>query len=188
MKAIFGLNDVTLIDEDGSPAGKKEFILWNAPLVDPDDRGAGRTSTISETSKLLVFLINLGIRTIAFCKIRKLCDILLRSVRAELRAQQLEHLSDKVMSYRGGYTAQDRRKIEQAMFNGDLLGIIATSALELGVDIGTLDAVLIVGFPYTIAAMVPSLLVGINSSANKVVAQDDGKRIHLQFTLQTHSQ
>jgi len=138
MKAVFGLDDVTLTDEDGSPAGKKEFLCWNCPLVDPMDRGSGRLSTISETSRLLVFLIKRGIRTIAFCKVRKICDVLLRAVRAELRQQQLEDLSGKVMSYRGGYTAQDRRKIEHAMFNGDLLGIIATTALELGVDIGSL--------------------------------------------------
>jgi len=138
MKAVFGLDDVTLTDEDGSPAGKKEFLCWNCPLVDPMDRGSGRLSTISETSRLLVFLIRRGIRTIAFCKVRKICDVLLRAVRTDLRQQQLEDLSSKVMSYRGGYTAQDRRKIEHAMFNGDLLGIIATTALELGVDIGSL--------------------------------------------------
>jgi DEAD/DEAH box helicase domain-containing protein len=138
MKAVFGLDHVTLTDEDGSPAGRKEFLCWNCPLVDPVDRGSGRLSTISETSRLLVFLIKRGVRTIAFCKVRKICDVLLRAVRAELRQQQLEDLSGKVMSYRGGYTAQDRRKIENAMFNGDLLGIIATTALELGVDIGSL--------------------------------------------------
>lgn len=138
MKAIFGLEDVSLTDEDGSPAGRKEFLCWNCPLVDPGDRGSTRVSTISETSRLLVFLVKKGVRTIAFCKVRKVCDILLRAVRAELRQQKLEDFTDKVMSYRGGYTAQDRRKIEQAMFNGDLLGIIATNALELGVDIGSL--------------------------------------------------
>jgi DEAD/DEAH box helicase domain-containing protein len=138
MKAIFGLEEVSLIDRDASPSGKKEFLCWNCPLVDPDDPGSGRLSTISETSRLLVFLIKQGVRTIAFCKARKPCDVLLRAVRAELRQQRLDDLTNKVMNYRGGYTAQDRRKIEQAMFNGDLLGIIATNALELGIDIGSL--------------------------------------------------
>jgi DEAD/DEAH box helicase domain-containing protein len=138
MQTIFGLTDVSLTDEDGSPAGQKEFLCWNCPLVDPDDRGSGRHSTINETAKLLVFIMQRGVRTIAFCKVRKMCDVLLRAVRGELRQQKLEELSGKVMSYRGGYTAQDRRKIEQAMFNGELLGIIATTALELGVDIGSL--------------------------------------------------
>ena len=139
MKAIFGLDNVSLIDRDGSPAGRKEFLCWNCPLIDPIDRGSGRLSIISETSRLLVFLIKQGVRTIAFCKARKVCDILLRAVRTELRQQKLDDFTTKVMSYRGGYTAQDRRKIEQAMFNGDLLGIVATTALELGVDIGSLS-------------------------------------------------
>ena len=138
MKAIFGLDDISLTDKDGSPTGRKEFLCWNCPFVDPIDRGSGRVSTISETSRLLVFLIKQGVRTIAFCKVRRLCDILLRAVRAELRQQKLDDFTTKVMSYRGGYTAQDRRKIEQAMFNGNLSGIIATNALELGVDIGSL--------------------------------------------------
>lgn len=138
MKAIFGLEEVSLIDKDGSPSGMKEFLCWNCPLVDQSDPGSGRLSIISETSRLLVFLIRQRVRTIAFCKVRKTCDVLLRAVRAELRQQGLDGLTTKVMSYRGGYTAQDRRKIEQAMFNGDLLGIIATNALELGIDIGSL--------------------------------------------------
>jgi DEAD/DEAH box helicase domain-containing protein len=167
MKAIFGLDNVRLVEDDGSPTGRKEFLCWNCPLVDSLDPGSGRVGTISETSRLLVTLIRRGVRTIAFCKVRKICDLLLRAVRGELRFQQLEELTNKVMSYRGGYTAQDRRQIEQAMFNGDLLGIVATNALELGVDIGSLgmslavlfidsDAVLIVGFPYTISALVRS--------------------------------
>ena len=138
MTAIFGLDHVSLTDQDGSPSGRKEFLCWNCPLVDPSDRGSGRLSAISETSRLLVFLMKRGVRTIAFCKVRKVCDLLLRAVRAELRLQRLEDLTTKVMSYRGGYTAPDRRKIEQSMFNGDLLGIIATTALELGIDIGSL--------------------------------------------------
>jgi len=138
METIFALDNVSLTDKDGSPAGKKEFLCWNCPLIDPIDRGSGRLSTLSETSRLLVFLIQRGVRCIAFCKVRKICDVLLRAVRAELKFQNLEELSAKVMSYRGGYTSQDRRKIEQSMFNGDLLGIIATTALELGVDIGSL--------------------------------------------------
>jgi DEAD/DEAH box helicase domain-containing protein len=140
MKAIFGLDDVSLTDEDGSPTGKKEFLCWNCPLIDPSDRGSGRLSPINETSRMLVYLIKRGVRTIVFCKVRKLCDILLRAVRTELRHQNLEEFTTRVMSYRGGYTAQDRRKIEEAMFNGDLLGIIATTALELGVDIGSLGS------------------------------------------------
>ena len=140
METIFGLDNVSLVDEDGSPAGRKHFVCWNCPFVDPLDPGSGRVSAVSETSKIFVFLMSRGVRTIAFCKVRKMCDILLRAIRAELRQQGLDNFVAKVMSYRGGYIAQERRKIEQAMFSGDLLGIIATTALELGVDIGTLGS------------------------------------------------
>jgi DEAD/DEAH box helicase domain-containing protein len=121
-----------------------------------------------------------------------MCDVLLRAIRTELRQQGLDNLTMKVMSYRGGYVAQDRRKIEHSMFDGDLLGIVATTALELGVDIGSLgilpsqkvltelDAVLIVGFPYTMSAFVtpPALLIVLTRSASRAGELDDEKRIH----------
>jgi DEAD/DEAH box helicase domain-containing protein len=143
MIAIFGLEDVSLVHEDGSPTGRKEFLCWNPPLIDPSDPRSGRVTAINESCRLLVYLIRRGVRTIAFCKVRKTCDVLLRAVRSELRREGADELSAKVMSYRGGYTAQDRRKIEQGMFSGDLLGIIATTALELGIDIGSLGITLL---------------------------------------------
>lgn len=75
----------------------------------------------------------------------------MKSVQLDLDSRGLINLKSKVMSYRGGYTISDRRKIERNMFSGELMGIVATNALELGIDIGGLDAVLIVGFPFTIA-------------------------------------
>ncbi|CCG80947.1 putative DEAD/DEAH box helicase [Taphrina deformans PYCC 5710] len=153
MKTIFGVKDVKLTDVDGSPNGRKEFICWNPPYVDPTDPGSGRVSTIREASKILIFLMLQGVRTIAFCKVRKACEVFVKQVRQDLEAMDRKDLMDRVMSYRGGYTPQDRRRIEQEMFKGSLLGIIATNALELGVDIGSLDAVLTIGFPYTISAL-----------------------------------
>lgn len=153
MKTIFGVDDVKLTDDDGSPNGRKEFICWNPPYVDDLDPASGRVSTIREASKMLIFLMLRGIRTIAFCKVRKACEVFVKQVRQDLEAADRLDLIDRVMSYRGGYTPQDRRKIEQEMFKGTLLGIIATNALELGVDIGSLDAVLMIGFPYSISAL-----------------------------------
>jgi DEAD/DEAH box helicase domain-containing protein len=153
MKTIFGVQDVALTDQDGSPNGRKEFVCWNPPYVDALDPGSGRVSAVREASKILIHLMMRNVRTIAFCKVRKACEVFVKQVRQDLQAIDRQDLMDRVMSYRGGYTAQDRRKIEHEMFNGNLLGIIATNALELGVDIGSLDAVLMIGFPYSISAL-----------------------------------
>lgn len=153
MRTIFGVKEVKLISEDGSPNGPKEFLCWNPPYVDQQDPSSGRVSTIREASKLLIYLMCRGVRTIAFCKVRRACEVFVKQVRQDLEILDRKDLMERVMSYRGGYTPQDRRRIEQEMFKGSLLGIIATNALELGVDIGSLDAVLIIGFPYSISAM-----------------------------------
>jgi DEAD/DEAH box helicase domain-containing protein len=151
MKTIFGIDDLRLTDFDGSPSGRKEFLCWNSPYKDPDDPGAGRVGGITETARLFVQLILRGVRAIAFCRVRNQCEVLLNATRAELLRLERSEVLARVMGYRGGYSAQDRRRIEKDMFDGKLLGIIATTALELGIDIGSLDAVLICGFPYTIA-------------------------------------
>ncbi|OZJ06860.1 hypothetical protein BZG36_00217 [Bifiguratus adelaidae] len=153
MRQIFGLEDVALTSIDGSPCGQKQFILWNPPHVDERDTSQGRRGTIGEAAKLLEFLISKGIRTIAFCKVRKTCEVLMKQMRVNLQKGQNAHLLRTVMSYRAGYTPEDRRQIEKRMFAGDLLAIIATNALELGIDIGSLDAVLMVGMPWSISAM-----------------------------------
>ncbi|KAL9042253.1 MAG: hypothetical protein Q9214_003838 [Letrouitia sp. 1 TL-2023] len=151
MKTIFGVDTVKLTDFDGSPSGRKEFLCWNTPFKDPKDPSSGRGDSMAESAKLFCQLILRGIRVIAFCRIRKQCEILITAVRHEAARLERPDLAACVMGYRGGYAPQDRRKIEKEMFEGKLMGIIATNALELGVDIGSLDAVVTVGFPYTIA-------------------------------------
>jgi len=151
MRTIFGVDKVKLTDFDGSPSGRKEFVCWNTPFKDPGDPTSGRGDTFAETARLICQLILRGVRTIAFCRVRKQCEVLLGAVRAEFNTLERPECGALVMGYRGGYSAQDRRKIESEMFAGRLMGIIATTALELGVDIGSLDAVVTMGFPYTIA-------------------------------------
>ena len=151
MKTIFGIDKVKLTDFDGSPSGRKEFLCWNTPFKDPADPTSGRGDTFAETARLFCQLILRGVRVIAFCRVRKQCEILIGAVKAEFIALERPEVVGRVMGYRGGYSPQDRRRIEKEMFEGKLMGIIATTALELGVDIGSLDAVLTVGFPYTIA-------------------------------------
>ncbi|KAL8935716.1 MAG: hypothetical protein Q9211_004548, partial [Gyalolechia sp. 1 TL-2023] len=151
MRTIFGVENIRLTDFDGSPSGRKEFLCWNTPFKDPADPSSGRGDTMAETARLFCQLILRGVRVIAFCRVRKQCEVLITAVRNEAAALERLDLANRVMGYRGGYSPQDRRKIEKEMFEGKLMGIIATSALELGVDIGSLDAVITVGFPYTIA-------------------------------------
>ncbi|KAH9869050.1 hypothetical protein J1614_008127 [Plenodomus biglobosus] len=151
MKTIFGVDDVRLTDFDGSPSGRKEFLCWNTPFKDPGDPTSGRGDCMAETAKLFCQLMLRGVRSIAFCRVRKACEALLAAIKNELTNLERTEVIPRVMSYRGGYTPQDRREIEREMFDGKLCGIVATSALELGVDIGSLDAVVTVGFPYTIA-------------------------------------
>ncbi len=150
-KTIFGVEDVKLSDFDGSPSGRKEFLCWNTPFKDPADPSSGRGDTMAEGARLLCALILRGVRVIAFCRVRKSCEALVGAVKTHLEELGRGEVVNRVQGYRGGYTPQDRRRIEAEMFQGKLMGIIATTALELGVDIGSLDAVITVSFPYSIA-------------------------------------
>jgi DEAD/DEAH box helicase domain-containing protein len=150
-KTIFGIENVRMTDFDGSPSGRKEFLCWNTPFKDSGDPASGRGDTMAESARLFCQLILRGVRVIAFCRIRQGCEVLVGAVKQELATLERPECMARVMGYRGGYTPQDRRRIESEMFEGKLMGIIATTALELGVDIGTLDAVITVGFPYSIS-------------------------------------
>ncbi|KAH7376189.1 hypothetical protein B0T11DRAFT_17886 [Plectosphaerella cucumerina] len=150
-KTIFGIDDVRLIDFDGSPSGRKEFICWNTPYRDPGDPASGRGDAMLECARLFCQLVLRGVRIIAFCRVRDQCERLVNAIKYEFEAMGRAECSGRVMGYRGGYTPQDRRRIESEMFEGKLLGIVATTALELGIDIGSLDCVLTWGFPYTIS-------------------------------------
>ncbi|KAI8139448.1 P-loop containing nucleoside triphosphate hydrolase protein [Fennellomyces sp. T-0311] len=153
MKLVFGVDNIKLVDEDGAPCGRKEFIVWNPPLLNPVDPEAGRRGAVAEGAQMFEYLISNNIRTIAFCKIRKTCEMLMKQLRESLEKQQKLGILKRVMSYRGGYMPHERRRIERQMFSGELLGVVATNALELGVDIGSLDAVLMVGMPWSVSAM-----------------------------------
>ena len=155
MQEICGVESETIrvVSNDGSPAGQKHWVVWNSSYVSPEVPESGRVHPIQEATRLLVELTLRGVRTIAFCRVRRSCELLMKSVRNELAERNLDGENGhgpNIMAYRGGYSASDRRLIEHEMFSGRLTGIIATNALELGIDIGALDAVLIVGFPFSI--------------------------------------
>ncbi len=137
-----------VIDNDGSPKGERTVVFWNPPEIGEGDR----RSPNSEVTDLFSALVSAGIRNIIFTRARITAELVLRYARQEL-ANVSAHLKRKIESYRGGYTPEERREIEQRLFNGDLLGVAATNALELGVDIGGLDAVVMNGYPGTTSSL-----------------------------------
>lgn len=140
--------DARVIDQDSSPAGQKYFVFWNPPFL---GKNGERRSANMEAVGLFTKLVERGVRTIVFTLARKSAELILRYAKQTLE----EHNSpaaDKIMSYRAGYRPEERREIERRLFKGDLLGVTSTTALELGIDVGNLDASIITGYPGTIAS------------------------------------
>jgi DEAD/DEAH box helicase domain-containing protein len=144
--ALCGL-EVTPVTDDGSPRGERLFALWNPPVI--DGRAGVRASANAETASLLAELVGGEYRAIAFCRSRKGTEL----VAADTSRRVPSALAPMVRPYRGGYLAEERRAIEAELFAGRLRGVVATSALELGIDIGNLDACVLDGFPGTIASL-----------------------------------
>jgi DEAD/DEAH box helicase domain-containing protein len=140
---------VTVVDQDGSPRGPREFALWNPPVV---DGCGGRRSATSEASLLLAELVKAGIRNITFTKSRRSAEVVYLHARDTLERQAPEAVP-LIAPYRAGYLPEERRRIEQALFGGRLLGVTSTTALELGVDVGKLDATVLTGYPGTLASV-----------------------------------
>lgn len=137
-----------VVDDDGSPRGKKHFVLWNPPRV---GETLERRSSNSEAQRLMVELMSERVQTIAFARARVVAELLYRYTRDELQRRH-PSLARAIRAYRGGYLPAERREIERQLFEGELLGIASTNALELGIDIGGLDAAILVGYPGSIAS------------------------------------
>jgi DEAD/DEAH box helicase domain-containing protein len=144
---LTGLEDVQLVDEDGSPSARRQIAMWNPPVV--DEALQLRRSALGEAADLLAELVREGARTICFIKSRKAVELVARLVREALGPE----LGERVAPYRAGYTPQQRRELEARLTNGDLLAVVTTDALELGIDIGALDAAVCVTFPGTVASL-----------------------------------
>ena len=135
----------TVVGDDAAPRAERTVVLWNPPLLDTELGLRG--SALAEAAKLQAQFVERGLRTLTFAKSRKAAELIHRFTAERLGDDR--HLSP----YRAGYTAQQRREIERRLGEGDLLGVSATNALELGIDIGLLDAVISVGFPGTVASL-----------------------------------
>ncbi|HKB21167.1 MAG TPA: DEAD/DEAH box helicase [Gaiellaceae bacterium] len=143
-RSLTGL-DFTVIDQDGAPKAERTVALWNPPLV--DEELGQRASALAEASKLMGDLVERGLRTLVFAKSRRSAELI-----HKFTADRIGDAS-RLSPYRAGYTAAQRREIEQRLFGGELLGVSATNALELGIDVGQLDSVVSVGFPGTVASL-----------------------------------
>jgi DEAD/DEAH box helicase domain-containing protein len=140
---------VTLVDEDGSPRAEKIVVLYNPPLIDP---ALGlRRSYLLETQRLAGEFLADDVQTAVFARTRNATEVLLGYVRDE--AERRGRDPQAVRGYRGGYLPLERREIERGLRDGAVRGVVATNALELGVDIGQLGAVVIAGYPGTIASL-----------------------------------
>jgi DEAD/DEAH box helicase domain-containing protein len=139
--------EATVVEGDAAPRAARTIALWNPPLLDAE---AGiRASSLGEASRLLAGLASRGLRTICFAKSRKSAELIHRFAADRLDAATAARLAP----YRAGYTPQQRREIERRLVEGELLGVTSTDALELGIDIGDLDAAISVGFPGTVASL-----------------------------------
>jgi len=150
---------MSAVERDGSPRGPKRFVMWNPPPLTTAARGSDeswrvggdRRSALGQAVDLMTALVQEGVQTIAFVRTRLASELLFKGVRDRLRPVSRK-LAESVHAYRGGYLPEERRDIERRLVERDILGVASTNALELGIDIGSLDACILVGYPGTVAS------------------------------------
>ncbi len=172
--------EMALVDDDGSPRGKRTYVFWNPPRTRGTTYRSRRSANV-EAHELMAALIQHGVPTITFSKSKMTAEMIHRYVSEKLLGSA-PHLAAKTSPYRGGYLPQERREIERRLFSGELLGVSTTRALELGIDVGALEASILVGYPGTLAAFFQQsgragrkeddslvILVGLDTSVNQYV-------------------
>ncbi len=139
---------VRLIDRNGAPSGERHVLLVDPPVLHPESGARGSAETLAQRWALP--FVRAGRQTIVFGRSRVAVEILLTGLRESLR----EHYGprSRIRGYRGGYLPTERRAIERGLRDGEILGVVATNALELGVDIGRLDVSVLAGYPGSVAA------------------------------------
>lgn len=145
---------VTLVDDDGAEKGEKHFIIFNPPII---DKSLGlRKSAIQSGVNLADDLLTYNVQTIVFSRARRTVEIILTYLREKSDSKEIDNnkrqADDYIRGYRSGYLPAQRRRIEEGLRKGDIRVVVATNALELGIDIGGMEASLLVGYPGTIAA------------------------------------
>lgn len=135
-----------VVSDDSSETGRKFFVLWNPPIL---DEGLTRRSTHQETRALFTYCLKEGLQTLCFTVSRKMAELIAIWSKQDL-SETYPGIAAAVESYRAGYLPEERRAIEKGLRDGKLKGVISTNALELGIDIGSLDCIIISGYPGTI--------------------------------------
>ena len=169
-----------LIDVDGSPHGRRTYVFWNPPRIRGGNWRSRRSANV-EAHELMAELVQRGAATITFSKAKMTAEMIHRYVCQRLR-ETAPGLERKVSPYRGGYLPHERREIERRLFRGELLGVSTTRALELGIDVGALEASILVGYPGTLAGFFQqagragrrdrdalTILIGLDTSINQYV-------------------
>ncbi len=145
-RGLTGLETV-VVDEDTSSRMGRTVVLWNPEVIDADL--GTRASPLGDAARLLATFAEQGLRTICFTRSRRAAELVHRLASDRLPGELARRLSP----YRAGYTPEQRREIERRLVDGELLGVVATDALELGIDVGDLDCAISVGFPGTVASL-----------------------------------
>jgi DEAD/DEAH box helicase domain-containing protein len=142
--------EAVLVDENGAPSGERHFILYNPPLV--DHQQGIRKGVVGEAQRIATRLLRARVKTIVFARSRVRTELISSYIQGALKNLYTENARVKVASYRGGYLPNERRSIEKGLREGEIQGVVSTNALELGIDIGGLDASVLAGFPGSIAS------------------------------------
>jgi DEAD/DEAH box helicase domain-containing protein len=136
---------VALVDKNGAPSGEKRVLFYNPPLVDPVQ--GIRRSVATESQRLALACLRAGIKTILFARSRLRVEVIASYINQALRNLHTANEGIRVEPYRGGFLPNERREIERGLRDGTIQGVVSTNALELGIDIGGLDACVVAGFP-----------------------------------------
>jgi DEAD/DEAH box helicase domain-containing protein len=139
---------IEVVDNNGAPAGERHFVLYNPPVI--NYQLGIRKSSINETARLAGIFVKNNIQTIAFARSRVRVEILTTYLKEELTKRKVS--PELVRGYRGGYLPNERREIERGLRSGEIMGVVSTNALELGIDIGGLDVAILSGYPGGIAS------------------------------------